>query len=139
MQYFNSRQVFTARKGICTKVMFLHVSVILFTELGVWCHFLSGPMFNLVGYDITSYLVPCSFQGVWSLEGVCSIEGHFQPEDHNKETTFHQKAITEGHFWPEGQHQKVTFPEGHPHNWHDSANYWSRQHVSYWNAFLLKI
>ena len=44
---------------------------------GVWCHFLSGPMFlSGGGYDVTSCLVPCSFQGVWChflSESPCSL------------------------------------------------------------------
>ena len=47
----------TDRKG---KVMFLRVCVC--SRGGVWCHFLSVPMFFLGVYHVTSCLVPCSFR-----------------------------------------------------------------------------
>ena len=37
--------IFTARKQSRGKVIFLHMSVIVFTVWGVWCHFLSAPKF----------------------------------------------------------------------------------------------
>ena len=48
--------------------VFTHVCYSVHRE--IWCHFLSGPMFlPRRGYDVTSCLVPCSFQGVWSRGG----------------------------------------------------------------------
>ena len=53
-------QFITVRQRSCGKVLFSRVCHSLHRR--IWCHLLSGPMFFLEGYDVTSCLVPCSFQ-----------------------------------------------------------------------------
>ena len=54
--------------------VFTHVCYSVHRE--IWCHFLSGPMFlPRRGYDVTSCLVPCSFQGMVPGGGGYSLWG----------------------------------------------------------------
>ena len=81
--------IFTVHQQSCWKVMFLYLFV---------CPWVGG-------YDVTSYLVPCSVQGSASREGAC-LKGRI-----------HQKAITEGHFQTEGHTRRLFYTGGGLHSW----------------------
>ena len=58
-------------KEVWGKLMFLHMSVILFTGgVSVWCYFLSGCLIHVPSRGGSLSLVTCSFQGV-------SVQGEF--------------------------------------------------------------